>query len=136
MEESRFVTYTNHDKDIVRSGITAIQEVLMGTDSDRKRSLLFCLDWFMDPYYGQDISMIKGELIDLLQTVIITNNEIDVKEDAIQLLGDYTWGPYEILEKGYECIEECLKADVDYIINMHRIAKVEEVLLGECVNIY
>lgn len=121
MENVRYVTYTNDDKEIVKKGIPAIWEVLMGEDADKKRSLLFCLDWFMDPYYGQDISAIESDLIGLLQTVIISNNEIDVKEDALQLLQDYTWGPYEILEQNYGYIEDGLKSDVDYVINMHRI---------------
>ncbi len=135
MEKSRFVTYTESDRDIVRSGITAICEVLMGTDSDRKRSMLFCLDWFMDPYYGQDISTIKDELVNLLQVIIITNNEMDVKEDAIQLLGDYAWGPFEILEREYERIEDRLKPDVDYIINMHRVNKIERIIINKCIEI-
>lgn len=130
------VTYTNSDKEIVKKGITAIREVLMGEDADKKRSLLFCLEWFMDPYFGQDISKIKGDLVELLQTVVISNNEIEVKEDALQLLGDYTWGPYKILEENYGKIEECLKSDADYVINLHRISKIDQLMIKECIRIY
>ena len=105
MGKSRCVTYTEKDKEIVRKGLTSIQKVLLGEDMDKKRSLLFCLDWYMDPYYGQDIADIKDELINLLQTVVIISNDIDVKEDALQLLGDYTWGPYQILEEHFDDIE-------------------------------
>ena len=103
---------------------------------DKKRSLLFCLDWYMDPYYGQDIADIKDELINLLQTVVIISNDIDVKEDALQLLGDYTWGPYQILEEHFDDIENELRSDVEYIINMHRIAKIEQIMVAECEKLY
>lgn len=49
MEKSRYVTYTQNDKEIVKEGIVSIQKVLLGEDMDKKRSLLFCLDWYMDP---------------------------------------------------------------------------------------
>lgn len=136
MKSIRHVTYTSNDKETVKRGITAIQKVLMGEDGDKKRSLLFCLDWFMDPYYGQDISAIENDLIELLQTVVISNNETDVKEDALQLLGDYTWGPYKILEQNYGNIEEELKPYADYVINMHRISQIEQLMVTECKRIY
>lgn len=34
----------------------AVRSVLSGTDTEAKRRLLFYLDWYMDPYYKQDIS--------------------------------------------------------------------------------
>ncbi|MGN0341886.1 MAG: hypothetical protein ACI4DO_03755 [Roseburia sp.] len=136
MGKLRCVTYTENDKEIVREGITSIQRVLLGEDMDRKRSLLFCLDWYMDPYYGQDISGIKDELINLLQVVVITCNDIDVKEDALQLLEDYTWGPYQILEDHFDDIENEVRSDAEYIINMHRIAKIEQLMVSECKRIY
>lgn len=136
MGKSRCVTYTEKDKEIVRKGLTSIQKVLLGEDMDKKRSLLFCLDWYMDPYYGQDIADIKDELINLLQTVVIISNDIDVKEDALQLLGDYTWGPYQILEEHFDDIENELRSDVEYIINMHRIAKIEQIMVAECEKLY
>lgn len=87
-------------------------------------------------YYGQDISDIKDELILLLQVVVTINNDIDVKEDALQLLGDYTWGPYPILEEHFEDIENELKPDAEYVINAHRIAKIEQIMVSECKRIY
>ena len=41
---------------------------------------------------------------------------IDVKERAIQLLMDYTWGPYPILESHLDSIDEEILPDVKYII--------------------
>ena len=113
MSKNRAVTYTEDDRAIVRQGIEAINKVLLGNDADRKRSMLFCLDWFMDPYYGQDISDIKEELIELLQQVIVSpENETDVKEDALGLLMDYEWGPFPILEEHFDELEEELNQDM------------------------
>lgn len=120
MEEFRYTEYTENDRNIVRSGIESIKKELLGDNTDRKRSMLFCLDWFMDPYYGQDISAFKTELTDLLQTMIISENAVDVKEDALELLQLYTWGPYEILEKNIDKIENTLRLDVMEMINENK----------------
>lgn len=50
----RYITYGANEKEIIKTGIEAIREVLMGDDNEKKKSLLFALDWFMDPYYKQD----------------------------------------------------------------------------------
>ncbi len=91
MENSRYVTYTENDRETVRKGISEITKILLGTDTDRKLSMLLCLDWFMDPYYKQDISDIHDDLVNLLQTVIISTNEDDVIDDAIDLLISYEY---------------------------------------------
>lgn len=115
-----YVTYGKREKKTVESGITAIREVLMGDDTDKKRSLLLALDWYMDPYYKQDISDIHDELVELLQMVIVLSNDDDVSEDALQLLCDYEWPPFEILEKNMEKVSERLKPDVLYAIRMDK----------------
>ena len=106
-----YITYGENEKEIVKKGIVAIQEVLMGVDTDKKRSLLFALDWFMDPYYGQDIYIadIRNDLIDLLQTVIISSNDDEVSEDALDLLSSYESPPFEILEKNIDKVSKQLK---------------------------
>lgn len=51
--------YTEREMQCVKEGIGAVRSVLSGTDTEAKRRLLFYLDWYMDPYYKQDISDIK-----------------------------------------------------------------------------
>ena len=118
----RFISYSEHEKEIVRKGIDAIQEVLMGSNNEEKRSLLFALDWFMDPYYKQDhyIANIHDELIDLLQTVIITSNDDDVADDEINLLSSYAWPPFEILENNMNKVSVQMKPYVLEVINMDK----------------
>ena len=135
MPKNRLVTYTEDDRAIVRAGIKGVREILMGDDMDRKRSMLFCLDYFMDPYYGQDISAIKDELVEILQQIIVSkDNDTDVKEDAIDLLGSYAWGPFPIIDKNFDNIDDCLKPDVNYVRKMHLTErKYKIIFLGSSV---
>ena len=93
-----------------------IRKVLMGNDKNKKRSLLFALDWFMDPYFKQDISDIHNELVELLQTVVISSTD----DGSLQLLCDYEWPPFEILEKNINRVSQRLKPDVLYAVNMDK----------------
>ena len=134
---SSFTYYTEDERKLVREGgIPAIREVLFGSDNDKKRSLLLCLDWFMDPYYGQDISSFKDELVTLLETLIVSPNPIEVKDDALQLLTSYCWGPFKILEENYDNLEEQLKPEIKYAINMHREAQIQSLFVSECMRIW
>lgn len=125
MGEVRCVTYSGDEKAIVRKGIGAIREVLLGQDNARKLSLLLALDWFMDPYFQQDISGIKEELKELLQTVVVSSGDYDVSDDALNLLISYTWPPFPILERNLDRVPEKLKADVLYAINMEEEVRKE-----------
>ena len=42
----------------VESGIVEIEAVLTGTDIHAKERLLYYLDWYMDPYYKKDLSVL------------------------------------------------------------------------------
>lgn len=57
----------------------------------------FYLDWYMDPYYKQDISDIKNDLKEMLEKVVVSPNEEDVIDEALHLLEGYTDPPYPIL---------------------------------------
>lgn len=120
MDGVRCVTYSDDDKAVVRQGIGAIREVLLGQDDGRKLSLLFALDWFMDPYFQQDISEIHDELKELLQTVVISSGNDEVSDDALNLLISYDWPPFPILERDFNRVPEALKQDVLYAINMDK----------------
>lgn len=75
----------------------AVRSVLSGTDTEAKRRLLFYLDWYMDPYYKQDISDIKKDLKEMLEKVVVSPNEEDVIDEALHLLEGYMDPPYPIL---------------------------------------
>ena len=52
----------------------------------------------------------------MLETVLISDNTVSVKEDAIQLLCEYTSPPYPVLQSDFDRIEEELKPGVRYLI--------------------
>lgn len=112
-------TYSNHEMEIVKQGLSAVKEVLLGPDMEAKNRLLFFLDRFLDPWFGYELPD-RGEIIDLLQTVVISQNSISVKEAALQLLCDYAWPPFLLLEKNFDAIEAELKPEAGYAIHMDR----------------
>lgn len=118
MGEVRCVTYGDEEKAIIRKGIGAIRDVLLGPDREKKLSLLFALDWFMDPYFQQDTSDISNDLKELLQIVVVSSGDYDVSDDALNLLISYKWPPFPILEQQFDQVPEKLKPDVLYAINL------------------
>ena len=65
-----YITYTDDEINIVEQGIEEVRKVLMGEECGKKRSLLFCLDWYLDPYYGNKLPY-KDELVELLELVVV-----------------------------------------------------------------
>ena len=90
----------------------------MGTDDDAKASLLFCLDKYLDPYFGYNRSY-TDEIVDLLETVVVSSNSMDIREDALDLLTSYAGRPFPILEKHYDGLPEAIKPNVKYAINLN-----------------
>ena len=109
--------YGKEEFKTVASGIEAIEAVLKGKDIHAKERLLFYLDWYMDPYYKKDISAIGGPLIELLQSIVVTDNDEGIVEEALHLLEAYTEGPYVILEKNIDKVPEDFKPTVLCLLN-------------------
>ena len=111
-------TYGDEEKNIVKSGIDEIRKVLIEKDYKSKSRLLFYLDWYMDPYYKQNLDKIIEPLKKILQELVFVDNEIGIKEEALYLLESYTDGPYDILKNNYNKIPEELKSKALYLINI------------------
>ncbi|MBQ6656790.1 MAG: hypothetical protein IJM64_05865 [Ottowia sp.] len=88
--------YTDEERNIVRAGMGAVRAVLFGADVEAARRLLYCLDWFMDPYYQNDFGDMMAPLKEALQELAVTTRVADVAEEALSLL-EYTDPPYPIL---------------------------------------
>lgn len=131
----RYVTYSKSEENIVEQGVTAIQEVLMGTDDDAKASLLFCLDKYLDPYYGYNLPY-ANDIFDLLETVVVLPNAIEIREDALELLTGFAGGPFPILERHFDDLPEEIKPEVKYAINMFITQKTEVLVLEECIRLF
>ena len=111
------VHYGEEEFRTVDAGIEAIEAVLTGEDIHAKERLLFYLDWYMDPYYRKDLSVIGEALKELLQRIVITDNEAGIVEEALHLLEAYTDGPYAILENNIDNVAEEFKPTVRFLIN-------------------
>ncbi|MBP3856352.1 MAG: hypothetical protein IK990_12165 [Ruminiclostridium sp.] len=117
MSEEFDVHYGKEEFKTVESGIESIQKVLMGEDIHAKERLLFYLDWYMDPYYKRDLSVIGEPLKELLQKVAVTDSDAAIVEEVLHLLEAYTEGPYTILEANKDNISSDFQPTVLYLLN-------------------
>lgn len=99
-----------------RYGCRPVGSVLSGTDTEAKRRLLFYLDWYMDPYYKQDISGIKNDLKEMLEKVAVSPEEEDIIDEALHLLEGYTDPPYPILAAYWGNLSEKHKPKALYLL--------------------
>lgn len=81
----------------------------------------FYLDWYMDPYYKQDISGIKNDLKEMLEKIVVSPNEEDVIDEALHLLEGYTDPPYPILAAYLGNLSEKHKPKALYLLQGGRI---------------
>ena len=109
--------YGEEEFSTIKAGIEAIETVLAGNDIHAKERLLYCLDWYMDPYYQKNLSEIQEPLIELLQKIAVSDDDIGIVDEAFHLLEAYTEGPYEILERNMGSIPEEYKPTALYLIN-------------------
>ncbi|QGQ96427.1 hypothetical protein EHS13_16815 [Paenibacillus psychroresistens] len=82
------VSYTRKHQDIVIRGVDAIGEILKSANAVEKRSILFCLDKYLDPYFWYNLPYFD-EIIVLLEKHLFEKHDKEVKEDILQLLTDY-----------------------------------------------
>jgi len=115
MNKNRSVFYDEKHMGIVMKGIDAISSVLKGTDMAEKERLLFCLDRYLDPWFGYNLPY-EAQIFELIQYVVISPNSINVKEDALNLL-EYSNPPFPILASNLDKIEIDLMGYVQYTIN-------------------
>ena len=112
------VYYDDSHKKIVESGISAIREVLFDNNTSEIKSLLLCLDFYLDPYYKNTLSY-ETEIYDLLQELVLSSQDDDIIRACLQLIGDYSCIPLSILEQGFDKItinEQISEA----IVKMHK----------------
>ncbi|MBP3414890.1 MAG: hypothetical protein J6L81_06820 [Clostridia bacterium] len=111
----RCVTYEQKHRDIVESGIDAISFALYNGTTHEKASILLCLDRYLDPYYGYQLKY-KSEIIILLQNILLENNDIEIKEDILDLLQYYGDQPLYILEANIDKLPTALAKQARYIL--------------------
>jgi hypothetical protein len=109
------ISYTKKHQDIVKKGVDAIGEILKSANVDEKRSILFCLDKYLDPYFEYNLPYFD-EIIVLLEKHLFENHDKEVKGDILQLLTDYSKDSLDYLAERIELIEFELLADAIYAL--------------------
>ena len=103
-------------KKIVESGITALREALFCDDTEFVRQMLFCLDFYLDPYYQNQLAY-EDAVYDLLQELAVTTQSDAVAKDCFDLIGSYGFGaPLPIIEQHFDGLREQLKPDARYVL--------------------
>lgn len=109
------ISYTKKHEDVVNRGIEAIDEILKNANVDEKRSILFCLDKYLDPHFRYTLPYFD-EIIVLLEKHLFENHDKEVKEDILQLLTGYSKDSLDYLAERIELIEFELLADAIYAL--------------------
>ncbi|MBV1909347.1 MAG: hypothetical protein KUG78_08490 [Kangiellaceae bacterium] len=101
-ESMSFVQYDKKHAEVVETGIESIISYYGENSLKEKRSLLLCLDRYLDPYYKYDLSY-AGKIYKWLDNELTKAPTIEIKEDIFQLLqykSDSEYEDCEILEDG------------------------------------
>lgn len=97
MMETRCITYNSNHREIIKKGIDSLKDALYNSTDEEVTSLLFCLDYYLDPYYGCTLPFEK-EIYELLQNFLFHCENQDLRMDVLELF-IYARYPLTILEK-------------------------------------
>ena len=96
------VKYEQRHSKIVESGQEAIFSFYKNNNIEEKRSLLLCLDMYLDPYYNYNLSY-ANNIFNWLDAEFKKTTNLKLKEDIFELLRSYSDLGYqdcEISESG------------------------------------
>lgn len=80
--------YSDKEEKIVCSGMKAINLVIKEGSDDEIMRLLNCLDKYLDPYYGFNLSY-ADDIFQELHNIIDGSNSLEIKEEAQHLVESY-----------------------------------------------
>ena len=110
-----YATYSDDEEAIIKQGIAAIRAYFAQADEQGKKNLLFCLDKFLDPWFGYDLPY-ADDIFRFLEEVVISDAEcFDVRKDALDLIRSYGPAP-EMLAEHLERLPASLKFDAKTIV--------------------
>lgn len=105
-----YATYSDREETIIRAGIDTIRAYFRTADEQEKRDLLFCLDKYLDPWFGYELPYADEIFRFLEETVLSENESLNVREDALNLIGSYGYTT-AILEEHLDLVPESLRFD-------------------------
>ena len=91
------VQYDSTHCDVVKSGVNSIAAYFEQGNKTEKRSLLLCLDWYLDPYYRHNLPH-EDKIFSWLEGEFYKVEDMRVKNDIYELVNYYS----DIELRGYE----------------------------------
>ena len=86
------VSFTQYGKNhayVVEAGIDSIKSNYDSSDFEEKRSLLLCLDRFLDPYHKYELPY-AVEIFEWLKNEFDNTQYMTIKEDIFELVENYS----------------------------------------------
>lgn len=118
--DSDSVKYTSYDRRhmaIIQAGIEPIQVFLQTESQQEKDNLLFCMDRFLDPWFGYDLPHLD-QIIVLLQQHLFTEETLEIKTVILELLTQYGGPVLDIIADQMEKLEPELLAEAVYALGI------------------
>ena len=113
-----YATYSDSEEAVIRQGTDAIRAYFAQADEQGKKNLLFCLDKYLDPWFGYDLPYAE-EIFRFLEEIVISGESPDVAEDALDLINSYGFAS-EILENNLARVPEPLQFDAKCAIALSK----------------
>lgn len=98
--DSSEVSVSQYDKshcEIIESGVQSIKSYYDSNGLSEKRSILLCLDRYLDPYYGNKLPF-NDEIFEWLIGVFDETSNTELKKDIFDLVENYS----KLKIKGFE----------------------------------
>ena len=84
-----FAQYDQSHCSIIESGVDSIILYYDSNNHSEKRSILLCLDRYLDPYYGNELPF-RGEIFQWLVRAFDKASHNELKEDIFDLVENYS----------------------------------------------
>ncbi|WP_052714170.1 hypothetical protein [Paenibacillus dauci] len=92
----QYTSYTKQHMDIIQSGVDSIKDFLEKENHREKQNLLFCMDRFLDPWFGYQLPY-TDQIIILLQQHLFVEESSEIQMDILDLLCQYGQQKLDIL---------------------------------------
>ena len=116
-DSAKYTSYNRRHMDIIQAGIEPIQVFLQTESQQEKDNLLFCMDRFLDPWFGYDLPH-RDQIFILLQQHLFTEETFDIKNVILELLSQYGGQTLDIIADQMEQLELELLAEAVYALGM------------------
>ncbi|MEW4369720.1 hypothetical protein [Paenibacillus kandeliae] len=116
-DSAKYTSYNRRHMDIIQAGIEPIQVFLQTESQQEKDNLLFCMDRFLDPWFGYDLPHFDLIIV-LLQQHLFTEETVEIKTVILELLTQYGGQVLDIIADQIDQLEPELLAEAVYALGI------------------